>query len=97
MVLGEQQYITCYGDYYRGGDVTFAWKISSMLFTKALSGYMESLNPHGANTATFIWALNYTFIRSDHNKKLQCVVRVVNEMYIQYETADDDRIHICGA
>ena len=97
MARGEQQHITCHGDYHDSASITFFWEKSDVFSTTALPGYLESANHSLENT--FIWALDYTFTSDDHLDTLRCIVRVDigGEMVQrQYEAQVEERIIFCG-
>ena len=96
VVLGEQQHITCQGDYHDSASVTFLWEKSDIFSTKALPGYLESANHSLDNT--FIWALDYTFTSGDHRDILRCIVRVDmggGMVQREYEAQVEERISVC--
>ena len=97
VVLGQQQHITCHGDYNESWNVTFFWEESGHYSNKTLLGYLES--EKSLLNTTYIWALDYAFMGHDHWATLRCIVRVdigIGTERQHYEAQVSERIHMCG-
>ena len=93
--IPEQKNITCRVRYFWSENVIFAWELDGEPGSKSPPGYMASVVKHTNNTATFVWALNYTLHHGQNGYKLRCVVRVDNKIHRNYK-ANDERILFYG-
>ena len=86
----EDERITCHVSYHWTQNVTFNWELDEELGSKLnLPGYMRSIVQHKNNTATFVWALNFTFEHGHSGYKLRCIVRVDNTIHRNYRANDE--------
>ena len=97
LFIPEGENITCQVHYHWSGNVTFAWELDRNGGPKLhLPGHMESVFQHRNNTATFVWALNFTLDHSHRGNKLRCVARVNNMIHRNYSATDERRILVYG-
>ena len=91
LFIRDQEHITCHVLCHWSENVSFVWELDRGFDQKQyLPGYMKYVFQHRNNTATFVWALNFT-LRYDHiGYKLRCVVYVDNEIN-RYYKAEDER------
>ena len=97
LFIPAREKITCHVRYHWSENVTFAWELDKKHGPKAyLPGYMESVIKHRNNTATFVWALNFTLDHSHRGNKLKCIARVDNMIHRNNKTTDERRILFAG-
>ena len=82
--------ISRFRDFTRSNDKT------SYRILKWGPGYLESVVHPRNNTASHVWALNFTLECGHSGYRLRCVVRVDNAIHRNYEAKDEVYIRFCG-